>query len=460
MTVDIRQVMTDPALFGGQFGGDSWAAWRALLAGFYGLPLDDAEAEHWFALTGRTAPTQPHAELWQVVGRRGGKSQCAALLAVYEAAFRDHRDKLAPGEVATVRCMAADRAQARSVMRYVVGLLESNPMLAAMIDRQDKESVELTNRSVIEVGTASYRTARGFSYAAIICDEIAFYRSEDSANPDFEIINAVRPGLATLGGPLLALSSPYARRGELWDNYRQHYAQDGDEVLVAQASSRYLNPNLPQRIIDKAYERDASSAAAEYGAQFRSDIESFIQREVLDAATRSGPLEIPYMRGRTYQAFIDPAGGGGDEFSVSIGHRDNGVLVVDCIRARKGTPAEIVEEYAALLKSYGVRKATSDRYAGSWPSDEFNRHGIKVEPSAKPKSDLYRDCLAALNSGQVELPPDDRLTLQFQSLERRTSRGGRDSIDHPPNGHDDRANAVAGLVATSTRPVVSVADML
>jgi len=225
--VTIRDAMTDPALFGGQFGGESWTAWRALLAGFYGLALDDGEAQHWHALTGReSAPQAAHDELWLVVGRRGGKSQCAALTAVYERAFRDHRDSLAPGEVATVRVMAADRAQARSVMRYIGGLIESNPMLARMVERQDRESIELTNRAVIEVGTASFRTARGYTFAAVIADEIAFWRSEDSANPDSEIIAAVRPGLATLGGPLLALSSPYARRGELWTAYRRHYGTD------------------------------------------------------------------------------------------------------------------------------------------------------------------------------------------------------------------------------------------
>jgi hypothetical protein len=35
-------------------------------------------------------------------------------------------------------------------------------------------------------------------------------------------------------------------------------------------------------------------------------------------------------------------------------------------------------------------------------------------------------------------------------LERRTARGGRDSIDHPPGAHDDLANAVAGLCSTLT----------
>src|SRR5690554_370394 len=99
MTVTIVDAMTDPKLFGGIFGGDSFAAWRTLLAGFYGLDLDEEQAATWTTITGRSeAPQDAHDELWLVVGRRGGKSHCAALLAVYEAAFKDHRDKLAPGE--------------------------------------------------------------------------------------------------------------------------------------------------------------------------------------------------------------------------------------------------------------------------------------------------------------------------------------------------------------------------
>ena len=38
-----------------------------------------------------------------------------------------------------------------------------------------------------------------------------------------------------------------------------------------------------------------------------------------------------------------------------------------------------------------------------------------------------------------------KLISQLCGLERRTSRGGRDSIDHAPGGHDDIANAVAGV---------------
>lgn len=67
--VDICTAMTDRALFGDTFGGDSFAAWRALLAGFYGLPMGDTEAATFQTLTGRTEhPTEPHDELWLAFG--------------------------------------------------------------------------------------------------------------------------------------------------------------------------------------------------------------------------------------------------------------------------------------------------------------------------------------------------------------------------------------------------------
>jgi hypothetical protein len=39
-----------------------------------------------------------------------------------------------------------------------------------------------------------------------------------------------------------------------------------------------------------------------------------------------------------------------------------------------------------------------------------------------------------------------KIVTQFCGLERRTARGGRDSVDHAPGGHDDLANAVAGAL--------------
>lgn len=319
-------------------------------------------------------------------------------------------------------------------------------MLERMIVREDRESIELSNRTAIEVHTASFRAVRGYTVACCIADEVAFWRSEDSANPDFEIINAIRPAMATLDGRLVVLSSPHRKRGVLWEAYRRYYGKPGP-VVVAKAPSRTMNPNLAEHVVKQAMERDPEAAKAEYGGQFRSDLEAFIQREAVEACTRPQPLELPFIKRQKYFAFVDPAGGGQDEYTLAIGHKEDSTVIVDVIKARRGVPAEITAGYAALLLQYGIKKVKGDKFAGSWPGDEFAKHGIQYEPADKPRSGLYLDLLPTLTSGNVELPPDDKLTNQLCSLERRTSQSGRDTIDHGPGGHDDRANVVAGLVA-------------
>lgn len=448
--VTIKDAMTDPALFGGQFGGDSFTAWRALLAGFYGLDLSDDDAAIWKEVTGRdyTAGIL-FAELWLAIGRRGGKSQVAALLAIFEALFNDHRDKLSPGEVATVMVIAADRKQARAVMRYIGGLVNENPMLRRMVVRDNSEQIEFNNRATIEITTASHRSVRGYTLAAVIADEIAFWH-QDGANPDKEIIAALRPALATLDGKLIALSSPYAKRGALWDAHKRHYASDHPRILVAKAPTRTMNPTLPQEVVDQALADDRDAAQAEYMAEFRGDISTFLDAELIAQCARPRPLELPPVRGVTYHAFVDPAGGGADEFTLAIGHQERDATIIDLVRGLRGSPAQIVQEYATILRKYGISTVKGDRYAGRWPRDEFARFNVRYDVSEQDRSGLYLEFLAALNSGRVELPPDDKLQRQLIGLERRTGRG-RDVIDHAPGSHDDRANAVAGVVANASR---------
>jgi len=447
--VTIRDAMTDPALFGGQFGGESFLAWRALLCGFYGLPLSPEELKVWRKITGqRWAPDTAAEELWMAIGRRGGKSNATALLAVYEAAFKDYRDRLAPGEMSTVLVVAVDRKAARAIFRYVTGLLHSNPMLERMIVREDRESVELSNRTIIEVGTASFRSTRGMTYAFACIDEVAFLRSDDSANPDKEIIEAIRPGLATLGGRLVALSSPYARRGELWENYRRHYSKPG-EILVAQAASRTMNPTLPQRVVDRAMARDEASAKAEFMGLFRSEIEGFVTREVIDACTVEGRHELPPVSDRTYHAYVDPAGGSGkDAMTLAISHREEETVVVDAIRVAKPpfSPEQVTQDFADLCKSYRCTSVTGDRYAGEFVREPFRKHGLEYHLSDRTASDQFRDLLPLLNSGRVELLDHKQSLSELLNLERRTSRSGKDSISHPVSGHDDAINAVSGAV--------------
>ena len=82
---------------------------------------------------------------------------------------------------------------------------------------------------------------------------------------------------------------------------------------------------------------------------------------------------------------------------------------------------------------------------------------IRLEPSRGPKSDLFYDNLPPPNATRCSLLDNQRLISQLCGLERRTSRSGRDSIDHGVHGHDDVANAVAGaLLLVGTRQPMKV----
>jgi hypothetical protein len=137
--------------------------------------------------------------------------------------------------------------------------------------------------------------------------------------------------------------------------------------------------------------------------------------------------------------------------ALAIAHKEGETEILDAIRERKPpfSPETVVEEFASLIRSYRCSKVYGDRYAGEWPREQFNKRNVFYEPCEKPKSDLYRDLLPLINSGAVDLLENDRLVTQLVSLERRTARGGKDSIDHPPGAHDDVANAVAGALVTA-----------
>jgi hypothetical protein len=146
---------------------------------------------------------------------------------------------------------------------------------------------------------------------------------------------------------------------------------------------------------------------------------------------------------------------------LAISHREkSGIVVLDAVREVRPpfSPEGVVGDFAGLMKQYGILRVRGDRYAGEWPREQFRKLGIQYDLSEQSASDLYRDLLPRLNSGQVELLDLPRLTKQLCDLERRTARGGRDSISHPPGQHDDIANAVAGalIMAGTVRPPMSI----
>jgi hypothetical protein len=447
--VNLLDALADPQLFAPHFAGDTWEPWKALLRAISGLPLSESDHALFASLTGRTeAPREPSREVWIAAGRRSGKSRIAAACATWIACSRRWHDALAAGERATVMLIAADRKQARVLHRYVRGLLEA-PLLARLVERETADSIDLSNGATIEIHTASMRTTRGYSCAAVIADEVAFWRDEASASPDVEVLNALRPSLATLPGSLLlALSSPYSRRGALYGAWERHWGRDGDPVLYVQAPTRTLNPSLDQGIIDAALEADESAARSEWLAEFRLDLEALFDLDAIRACVRSGHLELPPCADLHYQGFYDASGGRSDAAALAIGHVEADRAVVDLVRRWPAphSPESVVSEAVVLLRDYRIAAVLGDRYAGSWPSEAFARHGIRYDLAGVVKSELYLSLLGAVNGGRVELPDHPVLVRELRDLERRRGRSGKDSVDHPRGLHDDVANVVAGVV--------------
>jgi len=208
-----------------------------------------------------------------------------------------------------------------------------------------------------------------------------------------------------------------------------------------------MHPGVDEQTIKDAYEDDPVSAAAEFGAQFRSDVEAFLSIEVVDACVDERIYERAPGR-HLYRAFVDPSGGSGDSFTVGIAHREGKNRVLDAVREFPPpfSPEQVVGEIAKLLRLYRIGSVDGDNYAGEWPKEQFRKHGIAYKLSELHKNEIYRDALPLFNSGRARLVDVPVLKRQLSHLERKTSRAGRDSIDHPRGAHDDVANAACGAL--------------
>ena len=454
--MNIIDAVEDKNLFGPLFKDlTTWEAWRVFLKSVFALPLTDEELALFQNHTARNgAPERPFSEVFAIVGRRGGKSFISSVIACYLALFHDWSGYLSPGEIAWVMVIATDRIQARVILNYIKGILQL-PIFKKMVLKDLEWEIRLNNRVAIAIKTCDYRTLRGYTVAAAICDEIAFWRAE-GANPANEILTALRPAMATVpGSMLLGISTPYNRVGPLYEAFRDKYGKEDPDSLIWRASTSAMNPTISAQFVEKAVMEDYAAAKAEWLADFRDDLESFLSTEAIESAIISDRWELPKLSGVDYFAFADPSGGRADSFTLALAHKDRRTkkIILDRLEERCPPlkPQNVAEEYSKILKSYRVARVTGDRYAGEWVVREFRDRGIYYRPSDLSKSEIYLEFEPLMAQGLVELLDNKKLVSQFRGLERRTRSGGKDAVDHYPGGNDDMANAAAGAIALASK---------
>jgi hypothetical protein len=467
--ISMREALRDPAIF--DAGDPSWLAWNVLSIAAMGEELTDDERLLFSQLTGRDRePLERVEELIARKGRRSGGTSFMSRLLVYQTCLCTYDDVLDPGEVGCGLFLASTSEQATVAFNRAVGIIEASPILKSMVVKPPtQDTVTLSNRCELVVLPASARSLRGISCVAICADEVAWWML-DGANSDSEVLNAIRPSLATTNGMLVIGSSPYRPEGELYNLDSKYFGPDGDpKILVSRATSRQTNPTLPQSVIDRAMERDPLKARCEFLCEYREDISDYVPRALVEAAVDRGVLSRLPNPAHRYVCFADASSGlsgstgagksskGGDAFAAAIGHKEGDTIIIDLVFERKPpfNASSVVSEICSIADAYSVREIVSDRFSSGFMASELQRHRKTWKPSDHNKSELYAITLPVLTSGTLRIPDVPSVVDQFCLLERKPGANGRDRIDARGGRSEDSANSIAGVVALLSGPASS-----
>ena len=461
-TLTIIDALRDPRLFGAlpAFRDlSTWGAWLVFLKACYGLNLDTSETAVFCRHTGRSTydpPAGGYREAVAITGRQSGKSRIVGLAQAFEAITA--RPEADGTELYSLSIAQDQRASLRTVHRYACAPFAALPILAATVKGQTADALSLTTGVVIASYPCRPAAVRGLRACCIAADELAFYRSAEGNPVDAEMLRAVRPTLATTGGRLFILSSPYGQAGALWELHRQHFGRDDSDTLVWTATAPEMNPTLPADYLRRMEQDDPEAYRSEVLGEFRQGLSTFLDTDALQACVDVGVRERPFEAGQRCEAFCDPASGTGkDAFTLAIAARHEGRADLLVCRAWHPpfNPSSVIAEAAAVLKGYGLRSVTSDAYAGGFVSEGFAAHGITLVRTDRDRSAIYLDLLPLINAARVRLLDQPELLRELRGLERRRGSSGRDRVDHRTGAHDDRANAAAGaltLASGNTEP--------
>lgn len=214
--------------------------------------------------------------------RQAGKSTTTAALACREALIRPQ----------TVLLVAPALRQSQELFRKLTDFYEAlagpdGPPVAATASSALR--LELANGSRIIALPGSEKTIRGFSAVdLLILDEAS--RIEDA------LYYAVRPMLAVSGGRLVAMTTPFGKRGFFFDEWSRVTAEDGTGADLNGDTdpwrrikvTAYDCPRITEAFLDE--ERQALGAwwfKQEYLCEFADTIDSLFRTEDIMAAFSS-----------------------------------------------------------------------------------------------------------------------------------------------------------------------------
>ena len=397
-----------------------------------------------------------------IIGRKGGKSdKLASNIGIYEAVHGGHEKKLSVGERGYVVVIAQNLNTAQVVFRYIKAKLLRSPRMKPMIENVKAKEIDLTNGITIATIPCNNVAIRGLAVCCCICDEVGFWRSNKTgANPDYEIINAIKPAMATFDNPkLIKISSPYTKQGVLHDDFdkrRQH-----EDIIIWNVPTWEMNPSISKKFFEDEKKKDYHNFQREYGANFADSISVFLPPITINAAVAKGITRRQYQIGKSYFAAIDPAFKS-DLFTFTIAHIEAGNRIqFDVIIGFKGSPSVPLNMEATIvritetLKEFDIRKVSGDQYCAAPVKQQFAKHNVfyeQVSFTPATKREIYENLKSLFLSAKVELLDHPQSVAELKSVEKRLTALDNIQISKPKHGNtgDDYADVIALLAYKAT----------
>jgi len=405
------------------------------------------------------------------LGRRSGKGLMAAVVALYNAIVEDYTGLLRPGETRYIFVVATEQLQARKQLRVIRELIDNAPDLdvRAVIDPDAStlDEIAFRNNVVIRAMPCSARSTRGYPVSMLILDEAAHMMTTDEGfAAGKRVYEALLPSLGQFRerGYVMVTSTPLFALGIFWDLF-QAGVNGAKDTLVIQLPVWDVNPTITRASLQDDFDADPDYAQREHAAQFIEGAGAYLPAVQINACRVRGRRELPPAEELSYLAAADPAfAAGGDAFTFAIGHRvgkgDEAIVVLDLLRSWRGKRSplnsdKVLDEIAALAKTYGIRRVLSDQYAVVPLADGLRRRGLKLIPQPlhnELKADIFGTLKRLLNLESIELLDDAALVTELTSLQLRPTPGGKPHIAAAPGHKDDRAMVVATVAHALFKP--------
>lgn len=374
--------------------------------------------------------------------RQNGKTTLSAWLALW----RLYCD---PGgqEIISV---ANDRAQAGIILNDARRIIRNSGVLYSLLSDWGltRNEIRLGDGNRWLIKSSEHVSSRGLRPSHISYDELGWATDRD-------LFDALAAGQAAQANPLIVITSTVGpvQAGILWELFELARASDPAIRLI------YHSDNPSPLITDEYLERQrtllpAHVFAREHQNTWGEGSDAFCTLADWERAIDGGDPRRDTDSGPC-SAFLD-LGWVHDETALAVGKKaatgKTAVVALEGWRGSQARPVDFSSVERRLIELAGrlnINRLQIESPQGVGMAQRLNLEGLTsdvLHPTAKSNQEHWGALYTALKAGTVQLPNDPKLRQQLLTLTIQTTATGWRVVD-VPSIHQDRARAVAGVVA-------------